>query len=52
MKNFYVIFYDDDGRLTVANKVWDTWSAADHYRESVSASRRPQVVTDANEFSD
>jgi hypothetical protein len=52
MKRFYVIFYDDDGRLTVSNKVWDTWDDADHYRASVAASRRPVVVTDADEFSD
>ncbi len=43
---FYVMFYDDDGRLTAANKSWDDWSDADTYRASVAASRRPFVTTD------
>jgi len=42
---FYVMFYDDEGRLTAANKSWDDWSDADTYRASVAASRRPFVTT-------
>jgi hypothetical protein len=42
---FYVIFYDDEGRLTASNKDWDDWADADAYRASIAASRRPFVVT-------
>ena len=45
---YYVIFLDDDGRLYVANKDFDSFEEAQKYADGVAQSRQPRVTMEVS----